>query len=159
MNTIDQLLKWVEWFGGRTVRRGECLIYSGSKDDLGYGTIRADGRTRKTHRVCYELIYGPISDNQFVCHSCDTPSCVNPSHLWLGTHQDNQADKKRKGRARTRPRFGEENPASKLTFEQARYIKTSHESTKLMCEKFGVPDSTVQLIRQGKRWGKELQDV
>ena len=95
----------------------ECWIWTGARIDgrkpfdERYGVIRrdaADGGGRvAAHRCAYEMWVGPIPDGMHVLHSCDTPPCVNPAHLWLGTHADNMADKARKGRApRTSGTFG-----------------------------------------------------
>ena len=80
-----------------------CWLWIGASDDRpgkGYGFIRFRGRKNwSAHRVSYTLFRGEIPEGMHVCHSCDTPACVNPDHLWLGTNQDNQLDKSIKGRA------------------------------------------------------------
>ncbi len=94
-----------------------CLEWFGSKRN-GYGRMiigsRTDG-TRKSvsaHRISYELTYGEIPIGMEVCHKCDNPSCVNPSHLFLGTRQDNIDDRERKGR--NNPPKGEKHAKSQI---------------------------------------------
>lgn len=64
------------------------------------GRLIYQGRSQTAARVSWQIHAGPIPDNLHVLHECDVPRCVNPWHLFLGTHQDNMADKKRKGRAK-----------------------------------------------------------
>lgn len=64
----------------------------------GYGRWRVGEKIWMAHRYAYTLAVGPIPDGALVCHSCDNRVCVNPDHLWLGTHLDNAKDRDSKGR-------------------------------------------------------------
>ena len=93
---------------GRVDTGGEaddCWEWTGARTALGYGRIKGDRCTVQTHRLAYELTYGPIPDGLFVMHSCDNPPCCNPAHLAVGTNADNVHDSMRKGRARSGSRF------------------------------------------------------
>lgn len=75
-----------------------CWIWLAAKT-CGYGVINiGNGITRKASRVTWELLIGPIPKGMHVLHRCDNPPCVNPAHLFLGTHLDNVADMNAKGR-------------------------------------------------------------
>jgi lambda repressor-like predicted transcriptional regulator len=69
-----------------------CLIYRGFVDRKGYGRFRYNGKTRSAHRVSWEFANGKIKNGLWVLHRCNNPSCVNVSHLYLGTRSDNQKD-------------------------------------------------------------------
>lgn len=79
---------------------GGCWLWQGATDGRrGYGSVRHEGRTRRAHKVAWELAnQKAVPNGMDVCHSCDTPACINPSHLFLGTRQQNMEDCSRKGR-------------------------------------------------------------
>lgn len=74
-----------------THREGACLIWDGARGDR-YGVVYFDGKSHAVHRVAYERAYGPIPTGKLVCHDCDTPLCVEPLHLFLGTAGQNVWD-------------------------------------------------------------------
>ncbi len=77
-----------------------CIHWKGKTDRCGYGFLAKTKKTKyfTAHRLSYELLRGPIPEGMKVCHSCDNPACVNPSHLFLGSQRDNMIDMRRKGR-------------------------------------------------------------
>lgn len=87
-----------------TVRGGaedECWGWSASTDEQGYGRVRIQWIEYAAHRLSFAVHYGRDPGAFEVCHACDNPSCTNPKHLFLGTHADNMADAKRKGKTVT----------------------------------------------------------
>jgi len=78
----------------------DCWEWKGARSSAGYGQkwTPSVGQVLYTHRLAYEWANGPIPSGMIVLHACDNPPCCNPSHLRLGTHADNVADKMQKGR-------------------------------------------------------------
>jgi hypothetical protein len=133
-----------------------CWLWTLASDGSGYGHAYFPGRGRiKAHRLAWLLFCGNTY-GQSVLHRCDTPPCVNPSHLFLGTHDDNMADRSAKNRQARH--FGESNPRAKLTIEQVREIRAlvSSAGTRALADRFGVTIENIRAIVQGKTWRRDV---
>lgn len=75
-----------------------CWIWHGGVCKDGYGAFNYDGRSYRANRMALELAGRPVPEGMMACHHCDTPACVNPSHLYVGTPSDNVQDMLRRGR-------------------------------------------------------------
>jgi hypothetical protein len=137
---------------------GGCWLWFGMKDGDGYGRVITSRQPLKrsgAHRVSYELHNGPITRGMQVLHRCDTPACVNPAHLFLGTQKDNMDDMHRKGRAVHIGAPGERNGWAKLTEDDIRFIRTvsrKEYTDRELGALLHVARSTVQGIRSGTWW-------
>jgi len=130
-----------------------------------YGVIRYQKRIIDSHRLSYILKYGEINDsNVFVCHKCDNPLCVNPKHLFLGTHSDNMKDAYKKGRLPLMNmesyKFKKGNiPVNKkysteLIEKVLKDIENNpHKTIKSICELYNVRRQVISDIRKKKKIG------
>lgn len=134
-----------------------CWLWSGAIDRDGYGktTIspRQNGKLAqiRAHRLALFISHGrEYPANFLVCHRCDTPACVNPSHLFLGTNAENLADRDRKGRGRVG--IGERQWFAKLSAKDIPAIRASSEKFKDIANKYGVRRQTIAAVKHRATW-------
>jgi hypothetical protein len=104
-------------------------------------------------RLFYKNFKGPLHPRMEVCHCCDTPICVNPAHLFLGTKADNQQDCVAKGRDKGRRHPGEKNSQAVLSEAAVLLIYKDPRTQGRIAAEHGVHRTTVNLIKKGKKWG------
>lgn len=132
-----------------------CHLWTGCTiNPMERGVMRVKGKIYLASRISFQLFNGPIPPGMCVCHRCDTPSCVNPSHLFLGTQVDNVKDMTQKGRAHKGGTFfrGELISWSKLTESDVRFIRESKGRNCDLASLFGVSRSAITDIRKKKCW-------
>ncbi len=159
-----------------------CREWQAARQDRGYGFFGLGGSNFGAHRIAYFLATDTDPEDLCVLHKCDNPRCVNPEHLFLGTHLDNARDRNQKGRAasgdsngsrlhperlargdrhlsRTNPERlarGGNHGNSKLTEPAVASIRSMYAgggvTLKLLAEKFGVHFSTISDVINRKIW-------
>lgn len=127
-----------------------CWLWTKGTRSFGYGNffVKSPDLHQAAHRVSWEIYRGEIPEELCVLHRCDTPSCVNPDHLFLGTRRENSADMARKKRST----IGSRNPNSKLTEADVLAIRSSLESHSKIAKKYGVLFGNIKDIRRGRTW-------
>jgi hypothetical protein len=164
----DRFWKKVDRSGGPDA----CYWWTASKQTDGYGQFGIEGGNYRAPRIAWVIDNGrDIPDGKFVCHRCDNPACVNPNHLWLGTHTANMRDKSEKGRcgatgargdrngSRTKPESRPRGEASKraiLTEDQVRKIRAEYAlggvTQQSLADQYGVSQLTISRIIRRKIW-------
>lgn len=137
-----------------------CWLWAGACGTAGYGSINVCGRTEGAHRASYAIHKGPIPNRLLVLHTCDVRICVNPDHLFLGTHQDNMDDMTTKGR-HAAPK-GQNHGMAKLTDGDVSQIRAmlieGNETQAAIGEKFGVSSNLIHYIKTGKLWANHTME-
>lgn len=134
-----------------------CSVWTGGKDQDGYGLTHFEGKSWRVHRLVWSWLFGEIPNGLFVLHDCDNPPCYNPEHLFLGDAKSNVQDAINKGRM-TGP-SGEMNGQHKLTAKDVleivqRYEPYSRSGNNMydIARDYGVHPVTVHEILSGKKW-------
>jgi len=128
---------------------GDCWEWSAARDARGYGYAGFMGRSHLAHRMAWIFTRGAIPSGMLVCHSCDNPPCCNPSHLFLGSHQDNSDDAVSKGRMA----HGENHGRAVLSDDVVSAIKVLREegaTLRSLADTYGVSDVQIHMIVSGK---------
>lgn len=129
-----------------------CWIWTRSTCSKGYGQVWYDGKLIRAYRLSWILSNGPIPNGMCVLHRCDTPLCINPQHLFLGTRKDNILDMCKK--KRNVNLFGVQHGMAKLTEQQVRAIRKSNESLSCLSKRYGVVKSAIAKIKKGTAWSR-----
>ena len=141
----------------------DCWEWKAGGRGTGYGSIKVDGKAIDSHRMAWFLTYGELP-KLLVCHTCDNRLCCNPSHLFLGTYQDNYDDMVSKGRRPSPDEValvrGEEHWNSALTEKDVIEIREKHKSGKYttteLSNKYKVTTRTIRSVVARETWKNVL---
>ncbi len=149
--TADALRFWAK--ADRGVGRDDCWRWTGAKFGRdgygGFSVARSKPRARYAHRVAYELTHGSIPAGLSVLHRCDNPICVNPRHLFLGTHADNMRDAAQKGRLHVPRPTGQKLSTADLI--EIDVLRAAGFTLRAIAERKGVSEGWVSLYLRGHR--------
>lgn len=129
---------------------GDCWLWTGARLPDGYGHFKEGRRARPAHVVSYEIANGPLPKGTNGLHACDNRPCVNPDHIFAGTHQDNMDDMVAKGRGDA-PK-GEAHHDAKLTESDVRAIRTDGRNNATIAASYGVSPAAIWLIKARRNW-------
>jgi hypothetical protein len=131
-----------------------CWLWVGAKVPVGYGMIWINERKayEQAHRVSYRIYKGVIPIGLYVCHTCDNTSCVNPDHLFLGTTQENTADKMKKGRHSHGETHGRTPLTAKDVIEIRSIFTKEYGQLSRLAEKYKISCTAMSAILNRKTW-------
>jgi len=137
------------------VRKSDgCWAWTGSLNGKGYGQIatKRGSRPLLSHRLSWEIHFGPISNGMCVCHKCDNPSCVRPDHLFLGTITDNDKDRDEKGRTEKGDRHHNATLTAALVIECRRRYWIDGVLLRQLSSEMGVTVGALGQAIRGETW-------
>lgn len=170
--------KPIPWERRYRVVSSGCWEWTGSLNTSGYGHLRVNGRLIIASRYAWERAHGPIPEGACVLHTCDNRKCVNPKHLYLGTHKQNARDRSERGRDGGTKRSGDQNilkrhpekalrgsavAQSKLTAQKVveirqRYFSANGPSQRKLASEYGLSQSSVGAILRRETWAHVPDD-
>lgn len=143
-------------FWSHVDKSGECWVWTARKTTKGYGHFSYGGKNRRAHRFAWLITKGHIPNGLFVCHHCDNPSCVRPSHLFLGTHTDNMRDCAKKGRIKSTLIKPYLRKVSAFTWDIVCDIRRRYEEGRAtqgqLSRELGISKSTIRGVLYYKSW-------
>lgn len=147
-------------FWSQVQKTDTCWLWQGGKLGRTYAKLWVTPERRMfVHRYSYELAYGPIPAGLHVCHRCDTPACVRPDHLFLGSDRDNAQDREQKGRGGTQNGCGKlagerhaEHVLTTAQVEEMRERRQAGELLRVLAGDYGVSVQTVHRIVTRQAW-------
>jgi hypothetical protein len=141
-------------FWAKVDTSGDCWIWTASKDRKGYGQMLVNCKPHRAHRLSWILHNGEIPEGGHCLHHCDNPACVNPEHLYIGSHSDNMQDMVRRGRRSHTKQKGSSHTRAILTEEQVRDIKMrlSNETVRGIADSLGLKKHVISDISAGRTW-------
>jgi len=142
----------LEYYSESVAETG-CQIWIGSTNAFGYGRIWLKDKVVLAHRVAFEIANGPIPQGAYVLHRCDVPQCINTTHLFLGSFNENMADMVRKGRQQK----GERHAHAKLNTEKVLAIRSDQRPQRTIATEFGICQQNVSMIKRRERWSEISQ--
>lgn len=159
VKTLPPSSEWEQRFWSHVDRTDGCWLWNGATHGKGYGGFMIDGTMYLAHRLSFWLAYGKTPDNGLVCHTCDTPLCVRPDHLYLGDKSSNMLDAIARGLRTYTPEEvarGEQHAGAILTRKQVAAIRRrimSHDGRyEDIAQDYGVSKSTVGHIATMRIW-------
>lgn len=140
-----------ERFFRNVAKSDTCWMWTGRRDGNGYGQFKIVGvSSHFAHRHSWEMVHGTVPDGYSVCHRCDTPACVNPDHLFLGTQRVNVLDAAMKGRLAFGKHLNKLTEAEKSEI-RATYRRGVHGEWRLFSDRFAVSMQTIHRVVYGYR--------
>lgn len=146
-NHEQTYIKFIDRFDASITKiKNGCWNWDKELNASGYGIIRISNTAILAHRFSYEFFNEQINNDLCVCHNCDNPKCVNPEHLWLGTHDENMKDAAKKHRMPGSPKLNSDDIIQMVAMFNDGY------STNELSDIYGIDRSYVSVVISGKTW-------
>jgi len=141
----------LERFESKFSKTSGCWVWENAKT-RGYGVLNVEGKVEYAHRLSWQFYCGDIPTGMYILHHCDNRPCVNPEHLFLGTHHANMVDMRAKGRGKNPVYHGEGHPSTRLTNEKVLAIRLDKRVQTVIARDYGISQTHVSDIKLHKIW-------